>query len=117
MVKAVTMLRSLIVSFVVTLIMLLILALLMYKVDPKEIVITIGIAVTYLLSCFFGGFLTGKKIGEKKFLWGLGIGAAYFALLFIMSNVLEPGAMEDAACITSAMVLCLCGGMLGGMLS
>lgn len=115
--RLVVLLRSLIVSFLVTLVMLLILALLLYKVELKENVVSIGIAATYLISCFMGGFLAGKKIKEKKFLWGLCTGAIYFLLLLGMSTILEPGAMAEAAYIGSALGLCMGGGTLGGMLS
>ena len=110
-------LQALVVSFLATLFMLLVLAFLLYKAEPGENMISIGLAATYLISCFLGGFLAGKKIKEKKFLWGLCTGIIYFLLLLGISTILEPGAMAEASYIGSAMALCGGGGTLGGMLS
>ncbi|MGI6006979.1 MAG: TIGR04086 family membrane protein [Ruminococcus sp.] len=115
--RLITVLKSLAAAYVVTVVLLLLLALLLLKMELDEKAVTIGIAVTYIISCFAGGFLAGKKIKEKKFLWGLTVGAGYFLLLLGISAVLEPGAMAAAAYIVSAAALCAGGGTLGGMLS
>ena len=33
----------------------------------------------------FTGFMTGKRMGSRKFLWGLAVGLAYFAVMALIS--------------------------------
>ena len=115
--RLITLLKSLIIAYAVTVVLLLLLALLRLKKELNAKMVSIGIALVYIISCFVGGFLAGKKIREKKFLWGLAVGAGYFLLLLGISTVLEPGAMASAPYIASAAALCAGGGTLGGMIS
>ena len=67
--------------FTVSSLLLLLLAMLLYKLEPQETFIRIGIVVIYVVAGFFGGFLMGRMMREQKFLWGLLAGALYFAIL------------------------------------
>ena len=110
-------LKNLLLSYVVTGLMLLVLSLLMLKMDVSNKILSGGITVTYILSTFLGGFLFGKSASQKRFLWGLLIGALYFVILFLIS-VLTGSVMGMAASrVLTVMLLCIFGGMLGGMLS
>ncbi|MGI6011505.1 MAG: TIGR04086 family membrane protein [Ruminococcus sp.] len=115
--RLITLLKSLIMAYVVTVVLLLLLAFLLLKLELNEKMVSVGIALIYIISCFAGGFLAGKKIKEKKFLWGLAVGAGYFLLLLGISTIMEPGAMASASYIVSAAALCAGGGTLGGMIS
>lgn len=115
--KIMTMLKSLIFAYLITGLMLLILALLLYKMNFDEGKVTIGIIVVYILSCFLGGNLLGRKVGQKKFLWGLCLGLAYFVLLLGISTLVQPGSMTGAKYLLTSLAMCAGGGMLGGMLS
>jgi len=115
--KIMTLLKSLIFAYLITGLMLLILALLLYKMNFDEGKVTIGIIVVYILSCFLGGNLMGRKVGQKKFLWGLGLGVAYFVLLLGISTLVQPGSMTGVNYVITSLAMCAGGGMLGGMLS
>ncbi len=104
-------------TFVVTALILLLLAMLLYKMNVSREVISGGIIVTYALSCFLGGFLAGKRMKEKRFLWGLGMGVAYFVILLIVSIVANGSFKEVTDSLFTTLILCVGGGMLGGMLS
>ena len=69
--KMMSLIKGLIVAYLITGSLLLLLALLLYKLELDEGKVTIGIIVIYVVSCFFGGFLVGKKAGTQKFLWGM----------------------------------------------
>lgn len=115
--KIMSLLKSLIFSYVITGIMLLILALLLYKMNFNEGKVTVGIIVVYILSCFLGGYFLGRKTGEKKFLWGMCLGGCYFILILGISTLVQPGAMAGIKNLLTSFVMCVGGGMLGGMLS
>lgn len=108
-------LKALLACYLVTGMLLLLVAFLLYRFDLSEQMVTIGIVATYVISTLAGGFLAGKIKQERKILWGLLLGVLYFLLLlFISVGVYRT--MEHQNLLTTAL-LCIGGGMLGGMLS
>ena len=63
------MLRGLLLAYGLTGIMLLLLAFLLFRFDLKENMVSMGIVVVYILSCFLGGIIAGRCAGTRKYLW------------------------------------------------
>ena len=63
-------LKILFLMYVTTMILLLLLALVLFKMEPQEIVTKIWLIAVYIISGFLGGFLIGKRRKSRKFLWG-----------------------------------------------
>ena len=103
--------------FTVSSLLLLLLAMLLYKLEPQETFIRIGIVVIYVVAGFFGGFLMGRMMREQKFLWGLLAGALYFASLFVVSAVVKGGFDMEPVKVVMTLILCAASGMAGGMVS
>ena len=115
--KGMWVLKSLLASYIVTGILLLILTFLVYKLELDEQMVVIGIVAIYVIATFVGGFILGKLTEVKKYIWGLSMGAIYVALLFLISyGVYREFNTNGLNAITTAL-LCMGGGMLGGMLS
>lgn len=114
--KMVWMLKSLLASYIVTTLLLLLVTLLLYKFDLDEQKVQIGIMAVYVLSTLAGGFIIGKLVQVRRFMWGLILGILYFVLLLLISmgvyRTVQGGTNMIISCI-----LCGAGGMLGGMLS
>ncbi len=72
--KAMTAIKSLIFSYAFTGVALAILAFAVYKLQLTESIVNIFIIAIYIVASFIGAFLTGKKVKEKKFIWGLLLG-------------------------------------------
>ena len=110
-------LKSLLFSYILTGSLLLLLALLLYKADLSQKVVSVCIIVIYVLATFFAGFITGKKLKNRKFLWGALMGVMYFLVLAVISLIVnrQPGILSNS--FVTTLVLCCGGGMLGGMLS
>lgn len=115
--KIKSLLGSLLCSYAVTGIFLVLLAFLLYKMNLQEAAVEMGIAVVYILSCFLGGFVLGKKTGNKKYLWGLLLGICYFTLLVGVSWISEKQISMSVSQALTTLGMCLAGGALGGMLS
>lgn len=115
--KVMWVLKSLLVSYIITGILLLVLTLLLYKFDFDEQKISFGIIAVYVLSTLAGGFVLGKFAKVRKFIWGLSLGVAYFALLLLISIGVYRSLQGGNANILTTFVLCAGGGMMGGMLS
>lgn len=93
------------------------LALLLYRFSLSEKIVAVCIIVIYVGATFFAGILTGKKMKNRKFLWGLAMGSAYFLVLVIVSLAVNHSIQELSDSFLTTLVLCAGGGMLGGMLS
>ena len=112
-----TLLKCLLASLLFTGLLLLLLALLLYKLGLTEKIVSIAIIAIYVLATFLAGFLTGKKLKTRKFLWGLIEGIAYFAILTLLSLILNGSLGSGPNSILTTFILCAAGGTLGGMLS
>lgn len=115
--KMMSLMKALLVSYVVTALLLLILAFLLFKFDLGESKVNMGITVIYILSCFIGGFFLGKGVGSRKFLWGMVLGASYAILLLGVTLLIEHRLNDNMMQLLTTVLLCFGGGTLGGMLS
>ena len=103
-------LKSLLVSYVVTGILLLLLAVALFRFELNEKAI-------YIMATLLGGIIIGKFAKVRRYLWGLGLGIGYFALLLLITLGVYRTLNGDAANLITTFVLCAGGGMAGGMLS
>ncbi len=116
-VPVIFLLKCLLFSYIVTAALLLLLAFLLFKLGLTEKIVSIAIIVIYVAATFLAGFLTGKRMGSRRFLWGLFMGGVYFLVLVAISLAVNHSVKELTDSFLTTMVLCAGGGMLGGMLS
>ncbi|MCM1025438.1 MAG: TIGR04086 family membrane protein [Roseburia sp.] len=109
-------LKSLLFAYALTGTLLALLSLLLYKMNLGERLVAIGIIVIYAASTFLAGFLAGKRMKSRRFLWGLLEGAAYFLVLALLSFLAGGHDMALGRSFFTTLALCAGGGMLGGML-
>ena len=110
-------LKCLLLSYLLTTGLLLLLALLLYRFELTEKVVSVCIIGIYILVPFLAGFLAGKREGSRKFLWGLLLGGLYFLILIVISLTVNQGMSEVGGNFFTVLILCCGSGMLGGMLS
>ncbi len=115
--KVIYMLEGLLFSYIITAFILLILSFLMLKLDLSGTVISGGINFVYIISAFTGGFFIGKKTEQKKFLWGLLIGIAYFVILMLVSLMMNRVSPLPLGNLFTVFIISSLSGMLGGMIS
>jgi len=110
-------LKCLLFSYLITAGLLLLLALFLYRFEIPEQVVKISIIVIYVAVTFLAGFIAGKRMTTRKFLWGLLMGALYFVVLIIVSLAVNKGLTGGTNEFVTVMLLCTCSAMLGGMIS
>ncbi|MBP3459283.1 MAG: TIGR04086 family membrane protein [Lachnospiraceae bacterium] len=115
--KILVMLGLLVFAYVLTGALLLGLAFLLYKFRLDEKIVNIAVIVIYVLVTFLTGFLAGKKLKVRKFLWGFLLGAGYFVILAVVSMIAGQQETVVGSHLLTTFMLCAGGGMLGGMLS
>lgn len=110
-------LKCLLAAYVLTGGCLMLLALLLYRFRLSEQVVSIGIIVIYVAAVFTAGFIAGKRMQSRKFLWGLAVGIAYFGIMVLVSLAVNHGLKGFDMHFFTTLAICAAGGMLGGMLS
>ena len=115
--KVVWMLKSLLAAYIVTGVLLVILAVLLYRLELNERTVSAAIVGIYVLSTLVGGFIMGKLMQVKRYIWGLSLGVVYFGLLLLITLGVYRGLNGDGANLLTTFVLCAGGGMAGGMIS
>lgn len=115
--KAVKIAKIMVLEAALSLAALCIFALVLMKMQPSEASMRIGIKVVYVAVNLLGGFLTGKVMQQKKFLWGVLTGVIYFAALSAISFLVNRGFYADIQNSVTVCLLCVAGGMAGGMIS
>ena len=115
--KLLVVVRGLIISYAVTGVLLAILAYLVFRFQLGENVADAAIVAIYVVVTFIGAFLTGKKVKERKFLWGLLLGTLYIAIISIVAVLLGQVFQVTSTASITTIALCIGGGLLGGMLS
>jgi len=115
--KMLALLKGLLISYAITALLLLLMAFLMLKLDLPGMVISGGINMAYIVSGFAGGFLIGRKVEQKKFLWGLLMGVCYFVVLMLISVAMNSSSPLPIGSLLTVLMICGMSGMLGGMVS
>ena len=112
-----TFLKLLLAVFLFSTALLFLLAYLLYHFYLSDRVVAASVTIICVVSVFAGGFLAGKLAGQKKYLWGLCLGMGYFVVLLLVSMIVRQSFAPFDTGMLTTMLLCLAGGMLGGMLS
>ena len=109
------MMKALLVAYVMTGFFLLITAGLMYRLELSEGKVKIAVIGIYVLSCFTGGFLAGRMMKNRKFLWGSLLGFLYFAVMLTVSVAVGRELKEAVMGISTTFFICIISGMIGGI--
>lgn len=110
-----TILKYLLISYLLTGALLLLLAFLLYRFGLSEKTVSVAIILIYLAATFLAGFLAGRKAASRKFLWGFLQGGIYFLVLLLVSMIVNHSPGDPAHSLLPTLLLCAGGGMLGGM--
>lgn len=102
---------------ILTALLLLIGAVLVYYVELSAQIAKLVITVVYILVGLSGGFMIGKLMKTRKFLWGIVIGLCYFVVLVLVSLGVNGAAAIDVIQMLITFVLLIASSMIGGMIS
>ena len=110
-------LKAVLVSYIVTGVLLLLITFLVYRFQMEERFVNMGIIATYMLSTFVGGFCVGKLVKRRRFIWGTFVGILYIGLLYGISFAMYGKSSVEGIYEIIPTILCIVGGMFGGMMS
>jgi putative membrane protein (TIGR04086 family) len=111
------MLLTLALMYLATFLLLLLVSAIVYKMDLSADTAKICMTAVYAVSGFLGGFLMGKQMKNRRFLWGILTGLSYFGIFLLISLAVNGGTVTDAVNLLVVFVLCTASAMIGGMVS
>ena len=114
---ALTILKELLVQMIISVILVAIAAFVVLRVSPSETAVKVIILVIYGISTFVGGFIMGKVMDKRKFLWGALSGALYFAIILVAAIIIKGSPNAGTIGVTSGIIVSLAAGTIGGMIS
>lgn len=103
--------------FICSAVLLAIMSIIIWKTNAGAGAASGCITVVYIISNFAGGFIAGKKSGKYKFLWGIAVSAAYFAIIVVAGVWFMGNALAVNPEIITGAMICIISGMFGGMLA
>jgi len=103
-------------SYLFTFAVLLGLAFLLYLGKLGNSALEVWISCLLFLASLLGGYLLGGRGCTKKYLWGMLFGLLYFCILCLISCFVHRQGDGSILNVISSFLLCLGGGMSGGML-
>ncbi len=104
-------------AYVTTGVVLLILAYIMFKFDLDESVAQFAVTFVYILSSAVGALVLSKQMKKNKYIYGAVMGLIYVGIIFLVSLLVAGDGSVLADNALSTLLLCLCGGLLGGLIS
>lgn len=115
--KIVSILKVLVLSYVITAVLLLLAAFVMYKAGIGESRMRIFVMVIYGIVTIISGFVYGRTRGGRRLFNGCLIGLLYFAVLTVISCIVNHGFYDDMKKAAISMIICIAGGAIGGIMS
>lgn len=115
--RAIHLLKSVLISYLITLFLLLIISFLMLQTGMSQGAISITVVISYILAVFPGSYYMGKHVEQKRYLWGLIVALLYFIVYIVISLIVKGDSPISFLDYGKTLVIIACTGMLGGMLS
>ena len=114
---ALTILKETLIQMIISVILVAMAAFVVLKVSPSETVMKAIILIIYAVAAFVGGFILGKVMNRRKFLWGALAGGIYFSIILIAALIIKGSLDAGTIGITSGIITSLSAGTIGGMVS
>ena len=115
--KLLGLLVSLLVACIVTGLLILVIALIMYKLELSQTQVGLFVILIYGIAGIVSGFVYCKIKGCKRLLNGALMGLVYFVLIAVISCIYNKGLGDDMGKTAISMIVCVVGGILGGIMS
>ena len=115
--KSSSVIKCLIVSYLVSGAGLLLLALLLLKYQLDERKVSAGILAVYILSGLSGGIYMGKTAERKRYLWGMILGSIYWGILMLLTIFSGAGTGSGVKGAFLTLLICAGSSTLGAMVT
>ncbi len=101
-------------SIILSILMILFLSYILLSVGMPSKILTLSVYAIYILSTGISGYLLGRHTRNKRYLWGILLGMAYFITLLVISLIYTGNPPYKNHAFLAFLFSAL-GGMLGSM--
>lgn len=115
--KILTILKVLIITYVITGLLMVLSALLMLKFNLSGEPTRLFVMIIYGITTIVGGCIYGKLQEKRRLLSGAFMGLMYFVILVIVSLIVNKGFTDGLQENIISMIICVAGGSIGGIIS
>ena len=112
-----TIAKETLIQMIISVILIAMAAFVVLKISPSEMVIKVIILAVYAIAAFVGGFIMGRVMDKRKFLWGAAAGAIYIAIILLAAIIVKGSADARTIGVMSGIIVSLAAGTVGGMIS
>ena len=112
-----TFLKETLIEMIVSTVLLGILAFIVLRMMPGIAIVKIMILAVYCISTFVGGYIMGKVMNRRKFMWGALAGLVYFFIILIAGIIVKGQLPHGTIGLIEGLVASVTAGMIGGMIS
>ncbi len=113
----VTFLKEILIQMIISAVLLACVSFIVLRMTPGMAVTKVLILVIYGISTFIGGYIIGKVMNKRKFVWGAISGIVYFAIIAIIAFIVKGGIDTGTVGIISGFIVSVAAGTIGGMIS
>lgn len=113
----VTFLKEILLEMMISAVLLACVSFVVLRMTPGVAVTKALILGIYGVSTFVGGYIIGKVMTKKKFIWGAISGIVYFAIIAVVAFIVKGGIDAGTVGIISGFVVSVAAGTAGGMIS
>ena len=113
----VTFLKEIVIEMIISAVLLACVSIIVLRMTPSFAVTKILILGIYGISNLIGGYLIGKVMTKKKFMWGAISGILYFAIIVVIAFIVKGGIDTGSVGLISGFLISVAAGTLGGMIS
>lgn len=115
--KILTTLKVLALAYVLTGLLMLLSTFIMYKLKLSGEQTRLFAMVIYGVTTIVAGLIYGKIKGNKRLLNGAFMGLIYFAVLLVVSFIINRGFSDGLQENIISLIICVAGGSIGGIIS
>ena len=115
--NSIYLIKGLLFSTLIMVLATLLLAFVMFKTGWSDSVMFPLLLIFFCLSAFLGARYFAKHAEARRFIWGIGFGATFFAIYLAVTYFLSPSSAPLSDNAMSFLAASLGAGCVGGMLS
>ena len=110
-------LKETLIEMIISAVLLAVMSFIVLRMTPGIAVVKVLILAIYGISTFIGGYIMGKVMSKRKFLWGALAGVVYFAIIILVAFIVKGGVFAGTVGIASGLIVSISAGTIGGMIS
>ncbi|MDD6339825.1 MAG: TIGR04086 family membrane protein [Butyrivibrio sp.] len=114
--KLISILKVMVLAYIITALLLLLGAFIMYKTGTGDKLTRIITLIVYGVSCITAGLVYTRIYKNRKLLRGALAGIIYYAILIVITIIINRGFPQDFGRVVISLTICTISGIMGALI-